>query len=88
VFPAWPAKWDAEFRLLCRGGFLVTSAIEGGRVRRVEITSQLGGECRARNPWGENSVSARCDDGRTLGLGGPMLRIDTQAGEAWELLPR
>ncbi len=88
VFPAWPARWDAEFRLLCRGGFLVESAIEGGRIGRVEIRSQIGGECRLRNPWGEGAVAARSDDGRTLDLAGPLLRIETQAGESWALGPQ
>ena len=87
VFPAWAAGWDAEFRLLCRGGFLVGSAIEGDRIGRVEIISQIGGECRVRNPWGDGTVRATCSDGRTLDLAGSLLRIDTQQGETWELLP-
>ena len=87
VFPAWAEGWDAEFQLLCRGGFLVGSAIEGGRIGSVEIISQLGGECRVRNPWGEGAVRASCSDGRTLDLGGSLLRLETQAGETWELLP-
>ncbi len=24
VFPAWPPEWDASFRLLARGGFLIS----------------------------------------------------------------
>jgi hypothetical protein len=51
VFPAWPKGWDAEFRLLARGGFLVTAAIRGGRIQAVEIESRRGEECRIRNPW-------------------------------------
>ena len=52
VFPAWPKKWEASFRLLARGGFLVTSSIRNGEVEFVEIESRLGEECRLRNPWG------------------------------------
>jgi len=51
VFPAWPRAWDAEFRLLARGGFLVTAVIHGGEIQTVEIESRLGEECRIRNPW-------------------------------------
>src|SRR6516165_12261454 len=32
VFPAWPKDWNARFRLLARGAFLVSSAIEDGKV--------------------------------------------------------
>ena len=52
VFPAWPKQWEASFRLLARGGFLVTSSIRGEEVEFVEIESRLGEECRLRNPWG------------------------------------
>ena len=52
VFPAWPQEWEASFRLLARGGFLVTAAIRKGEVELVEIESRLGEECRLRNPWG------------------------------------
>ena len=52
VFPAWPKEWEASFRLLARGGFLVTSSIRKGEVELVEIESRLGEGCRLRNPWG------------------------------------
>ena len=52
VFPAWPQEWEASFRLLARGGFLVTSSIRKGEVEFVEVESRLGEECRLRNPWG------------------------------------
>jgi len=51
VFPAWPLEWDAEFRLLARGGFLVSAAIKGGEVGEIEIVSRRGETCRLRNPW-------------------------------------
>jgi hypothetical protein len=57
VFPAWPKEWEAEYTLLCRGGFLVTSAMRNGGVEFVEIQSQSGGECRLRNPWGKTEVT-------------------------------
>jgi hypothetical protein len=51
VFPAWPSGWDAQYKLLCRGGFLVTSSRQHGDIEFVEIDSQAGGVCRIRNPW-------------------------------------
>ena len=44
VFPAWPPEWDASFRLLARGGFLVSSEIRKGKVdvRRNRIAPRRG----------------------------------------------
>jgi hypothetical protein len=57
VFPAWPREWEAEFTLLCRDGFLVTSAIRNGEIEFVEIVSQTGARCRVRNPWPATEVA-------------------------------
>jgi hypothetical protein len=51
IFPAWPREWDAHFKLLCRGGFLVSSSLQKGKIEFVEIMSQAGAVCRIRNPW-------------------------------------
>ena len=51
IFPAWPKDWDAHFKLLCRGGFLVSSSLKKGTIEFVEIRSQAGSVCRIRNPW-------------------------------------
>lgn len=51
VFPAWPKEWDAQYTLLCRGNFLVTSSIREKSVEFVEIYSNSGSECRLINPW-------------------------------------
>jgi hypothetical protein len=51
VFPAWPKEWDAQFKLLARGGFLVTASYRNGVPESVELLSQNGGECRVRNPF-------------------------------------
>lgn len=32
VFPAWPPEWEAAFRMLARGGFLISSEIKEGKV--------------------------------------------------------
>lgn len=51
IFPAWPKEWDARFKLLCRGGFLISSSQQKGKIEFVEIVSQAGSVCRIRNPW-------------------------------------
>ena len=50
LFPAWPKEWDADFSLLTRGNFIVTSSIQKGVVNFIEIFSQPGGDCKLRNP--------------------------------------
>jgi hypothetical protein len=48
VFPAWPKAWDAEFKLLARGGFVIASAIRGGEIQPLEIG----------RGWGRSAASA------------------------------
>ena len=81
VFPAWPKKWDASYKLLARGGFLVTSSMQRGRIGFVELESQAGGECRLRNPWGENEVTLYRDGKKSENLKGSLLRFPTRKGE-------
>jgi hypothetical protein len=42
VFPAEDVSKLASFRLLAKGGFLVSAAAKNGALRDVEIVSQLG----------------------------------------------
>ena len=55
VFPAWPKEWDADFSLLTRGNFIVTSSMQNEIVNFIEIYSQSGGICKLRNPWGDGT---------------------------------
>jgi hypothetical protein len=54
VFPAWPTEQDASFRLLARGGFMISSSFKAGHVEFVEIESLAGGECVLVNPWNDS----------------------------------
>jgi Glycosyl hydrolase family 95 catalytic domain len=81
VFPSWPKEWDASYTLLARGAFLVTSSIERGRIGFVEIESQVGAECRLRNPWGESEVTIYRDGKKSENLQGSLLRFPTRKGE-------
>ena len=56
IFPAWPREWDARFKLLCRGGFLVSSSLKNGKIENVSIESQSGSACRIRSPWPRSTV--------------------------------
>ena len=84
VFPAWPADWSAQYRLLARGAFVVSASIEAGRVGFIELESLVGAECRVRNPWAGGAVMYR--DGRVAAtLHGSLLRFGTHKGE-WIVL--
>lgn len=83
VFPAWPRAWDAKYKLLAKGGFLVSSSMVSGEIEYVEIESGLGGECRIRNPW-DAAVDLYRDSLKAETLEGEensLLRFETRAGE-------
>jgi Glycosyl hydrolase family 95 catalytic domain/Glycoside hydrolase family 95, C-terminal domain len=81
VFPAWPKDWDAAFTLLARGGFLVTSSLQKGAIEFVEMTSQLGGECRLRNPWPDHEVTLYRNGKNERNLKKSLLKFTTSKGE-------
>jgi hypothetical protein len=86
VFPAWPQAWDASFRLLARGGFLVSSEIQHGKVAFVEIESRRGEECRLRNPWGGTCAVSEVD-GPDRMYADELLRFETTAGKRYRVSP-
>jgi hypothetical protein len=87
VFPAWPKHWEASFRLLARGGFLVTAAMRGGKVEFVEIESRGGEPCRLRNPWHAPCQVAEIGGG-TWPLSGELLSFDTAQGKRYRVVPK
>jgi len=88
VFPAWPTVWNAQYTLLARGAFLVSSSIEGGRIEFVEIKSQAGGECRLRNPWREAEVTLYRDGKKSQDLQGTLLTFPTAKNENIVVVPK
>jgi hypothetical protein len=54
--PAWPAKWDADFCLLARGGFMVSACIREGKAQFAQILSRRGEILRMVNPWPEGCM--------------------------------
>ena len=81
VFPAWPTEWDAAFQLLAKGGFLVTSSMRRGQIEFVEIRSQLGGECRIRNPWVSDGATLYRNGRQIEDLAGSLLKLPTHEDE-------
>ena len=101
VFPAWPKDWDAEYTLLCRGGFLVTSSMQKGQIEFVEIKSLVGGECRLRNPWPGAEVTLYRDGGKWKGapaakkygwepkdMDGSLLKFETVKDQIFVVVPK
>lgn len=50
-------------------------------VQFVEIQSQLGGECRVRNPWGDGDVAFHRRENKAETLSGSPFKFNTQKGE-------
>ncbi len=90
VFPAWPKAWNASFRLLARGGFLVSSSIREGSVQFVEIESRRGESCRIRNPWNApcsvSVISDKNEQPRKV-LHGKILSFETEPSQRVQLVP-
>lgn len=86
VFPAWPKSWNASFRLLARGGFLVSSKFDRGVVVQIEIESRRGEECRVRNPWDRSCIVQEIE-GPSHVMEGPIIRFPTTSGRRYTLRP-
>jgi len=86
LLPAWPKQWQATYRLLARGGFLVSAAAEDGQIAFVEIESRLGEPCRLRNPWKGPCRLAEVG-GKVRELSDDVLRFDTRKGGRYRLTP-
>jgi hypothetical protein len=85
VMEAWPRDWDVNFQLLAKGGFFVSSSMKGGKIRFVEILSQLGGECRIRNPWPGSEVTVLAG-GKKTAFKDPLLKFPTVKGKSYVLV--
>jgi len=83
VFPAWPEEWDAQFTLLCRGNFLVTSSFKKGAIEFVEIKSQAGKECKLRNPWGTEEVTIYRNGKQLRKTKGNLISFPTKTNEVF-----
>lgn len=86
LFTAWPKEWNASFRLLARGAFVVESKLEGGAITTVSIKSNAGVECRIANPWPGSRVTLLRNGDKAESLDGQILRFSSKKSELIELV--
>ncbi|MGE5530525.1 MAG: glycosyl hydrolase family 95 catalytic domain-containing protein, partial [Bacteroidota bacterium] len=84
--PAWPERWQAQYRLHARGGFVVTADVDQGQVRYALIESQRGGECVLANPW-KGRALVTCGGKVVLSADKTELRFATIEGKTYRLEP-
>jgi hypothetical protein len=87
IAPALPKEWNAAFTLRARGGFLVTSRVENGRVAFVELRSEAGARCRLRNPWAQAQVTLYRDGRKAESFTDTLIEFDTRKGEQIVVVP-
>lgn len=88
VFPAWPKEWNAQYTLLCRGGFLVTSSINEEKIEFVEILSQAGEICKLRNPWPDSDVTIYVNGKEQKEEKGALITFNTQVDDRYVIVPK
>jgi hypothetical protein len=80
--PAWPAAWDADFRLLARGGFMVSARIRTGTVQFAQIFSRQGGMLRMVNPW-PTGCMVQIGEASPSVVSGARIEMAAQAGKKY-----
>jgi alpha-L-fucosidase 2 len=86
VFPDWPKDWPVQFKLLARGGTLVTATQQDGKISVVRLEPTMAGIINLKNPWGE--ALAKVNHGKlTESLSGTNLVIATRPGEVIRVNP-
>ena len=81
VFPAWDKNRDAYFKLLAKGGFLISSSVKNGAISFIEIDAQLGGICRIRNPWPDSTITLYRNGKKAEDLTGNLISFSTKIDE-------
>ncbi len=88
VFPAWPKEWNGQFKLLCRGNFMVSSSFQDGDIKYVELKSQAGSDCRIRNPWGNSAIDIYADSKKIKTAGGDLITFKTKINAKYILVKK
>lgn len=88
LFPAWPDEWDADFKLLSRGNFLIESSYKNGKVVFVELLSQSGSVCSIINPWTDLKVQLYRNGKKSELISGKILTFKTGTGENIKIIPK
>ena len=72
VFPCWPKEQNAKFtNLRAQGGFLVSAEQMDGKVKKLKITSTVGGTLRVLNPWSGQVVERATQPGQQVTFASP-----------------
>jgi hypothetical protein len=61
--------------------------MKAGKIEFVRIESQVGGECRLRNPWPNATVTLERNGSRAQRLSGDLLRLSTTKAELITIHP-
>ncbi|MDB4582022.1 glycoside hydrolase N-terminal domain-containing protein [Draconibacterium sp.] len=83
LFPNWPDNKSAEFKTLrAVGGFLVSSSMIDGKIRKITVKSENDNQLKLYNPWGsESKVKVIRTNGAAKNIGGDVVKIDMKKGE-------
>lgn len=79
LFPAIPADWqEINFtNLRTEGAFLVSATMGNGKVNKVEVTSEKGGELVLENPFGNDDFTSDKD----YTMNGTIIKLHFAEGE-------
>jgi alpha-L-fucosidase 2 len=78
IFPAIPSGWkDVAFKTLrTEGAFLVSAQQKDGSIEKIEISSENGGTCKLKNPFGTNRYRMKYSWNGSLKEDGDLLIIE------------
>jgi len=83
LLPSIRGNWSGNFKLLARGGFLVTCQFTDGKVTRVIIESEQGRNLRVNNPFAHCKIAV--NGSSKLSVSDPLIKLPTQRGDKIEL---
>jgi len=88
LFPVWPTTTDASFvKLRTKDALVISSALQGGRVSYVDVTSIAGKPVSLQNPWPGRTVVINRVGGGNVGYttNGSVITFSTDAGATYNL---
>ena len=87
IIPAWPKDWSGLFRLRARQGFLITAAVENGKVPFVKIQSFSGNPCVLENPWKVHQAVVRKGHVKLLESDDEIFQFSTEKNASYIIEP-
>lgn len=82
IFPVWPVHHNAAFwQLRAMGAFLVSARMVNDEVGDITVKSEQGKQLVLENPWPQQSVAVRRNNGAVRILAGKRLTIHTHKNE-------